>query len=362
MISRPNIVCAAAAAPRHFAPMSTANLPTLERLLRDCAGPARAHRLLAQIFVAPPLLQDHGSIVPRAVLAQAMNMILFADLLERVPAAAQRVDDVVRECGRVHFDHGALRTVAFSAPLALPSGHRAFARILKPLGFEVSGTYPLPRIHMVGRAFTHQDHPQDIAQFFISEIALSAFSPEFQAAAERVVSSSRDPLAEAAALSLARLSHDRALPYDEAQTLLVQLLPCFECQHAAPVLKDYETLLRESPEMAWLATEGNTFNHVTERVQDIEAVAKAQKALGRPMKAAVEVSGSGRVRQTAYFAAAVQREFVADDGSSVKRAVPGSFYEFIERTPLPNAQGPARLDLSFDSSNAQGIFKMTAVA
>lgn len=342
--------------------MSTANPSTLERLLRDSAGPARAQTLLAQIFVTPALLQDHGSSVPRAVLAQAMNMILFADLLERVPVAAQRVDDVMREGGRLHFDHGALRTVAFSAPLALPSGHRAFARILKPLGFDVTGTYPLPRIHMVGRAFTHEDYPQDIAQFFVSELALAGFSPEFQAAAERVVSSSRDPLAAEAVLSLARLSHDRVLPHEEARTLLMQLLPCFERQHAVPALADYETLLRESAEMAWIATEGNTFNHVTERVQDVEAVAEAQKALGRPMKAAVEVSGSGRVRQTAYFAATVKREFVTGDGTMVKRAVPGSFYEFIERASLPSAQGQGRLDLSFDSSNAQGIFKMTAVA
>lgn len=37
--------------------------------------------------------------------------------------------------------------------------------------------------------------------------------------------------------------------------------------------------------------------------------------------------------------------------------VPGSFFEFIERAPLP---GETRLDLAFDTNNAQGIFKMTA--
>ncbi len=340
--------------------MSNPTLSTLENLLRDCVGPVRAGNLLAQIFIAPSLLDDHGTSVPRAVLAQAMNMILFADLLERVPTAAQRVGDVLSEGGRVHFDHGALRTVVCSTPLELPSGHHAFARILEPLGFEVTGTYPLPRIHMVGRAFTHEDHPEDIAQFFVSELSLTDFSFEFRAAAERVISSSRDPLPKEAHLSLARLAHERELPYDQARRLLAQIVPCFERQHAAPKLTDYETLLRESPEMAWIATEGNAFNHVTERVRHIEKVADAQKVLGRPMKAAVEVSGSGRVRQTAYFAASVKRDFVARDGTVMKREVPGSFYEFIERDPLPDSQG--RLDLSFDSGNAQGIFKMTAVA
>lgn len=339
--------------------MSNTQLSTLERLLQACAGPVRAQILLNQIFVAPALLEDYGNTVPRAVLAQAMNMSLFADLLERVPTAAQRVGDVVRESGRLRFDHGALRTVVSSKSLVLPSGYRAFARLLKPLGFEVSATYPLPRIHMMGRSFTHQDYPEDIAQFFVSEISLTDFSSEFQAAAERVIGTSRDPLPAEAQLSLARLSHDRALPFEEARVLLSQLLPCFERQHSVPTVTDYEILLRESAEMAWISTEGNAFNHVTERVQDIEAVAEAQKVLGRPMKKAVEVSGSGRVKQTAYFAATVEREFVAQDGSLVTRSVPGSFYEFIERDRLP---GSTALDLSFDSGNAQGIFKMTAVA
>ena len=45
---------------------------------------------------------------------------------------------------------------------------------------------------------------------------------------------------------------------------------------------------------------------------------------------------------------------------TVEREVPGSFYEFITRLPLPPEEGKCGLDLSFDSSNAQAIFKMTA--
>ncbi|HEY2737329.1 MAG TPA: DUF1338 domain-containing protein, partial [Thermoanaerobaculia bacterium] len=43
------------------------------------------------------------------------------------------------------------------------------------------------------------------------------------------------------------------------------------------------------------------------------------------------------------------------------REVPGSFYEFITRLPMEE-DGKTKLDLSFDSSNAQAIFKMTASA
>ena len=90
-----------------------------------------------------------------------------------------------------------------------------------------------------------------------------------------------------------------------------------------------------------------------------DQVAEEQKSLGRPMKATVEKSQSGRVRQTAFLAARVQRGFRDGEGNQITKEVPGSFYEFITRLPLPAEDGQG-VDLSFDSSNAQAIFKMTA--
>ncbi len=55
----------------------------------------------------------------------------------------------------------------------------------------------------------------------------------------------------------------------------------------------------------------------------------------------------------------VQRTFRTPEGT-IQKEVPGSFYEFITR--LPNPEQNNALDLSFDSSNAQAIFKMTANA
>ena len=132
-------------------------------------------------------------------------------------------------------------------------------------------------------------------------------------------------------------------------------MSCFARQHATPRLADYRTLLAQSAEAAWIATEGNVFNHATDRVGDVDALAAAQRALGRPMKPAVEVSASGRVRQTAFRADPVERIFLDDDGREVRLETPGSFYEFITR----DEEAVGRLDLRFDSSNAQGIFKMT---
>jgi hypothetical protein len=106
--------------------------------------------------------------------------------------------------------------------------------------------------------------------------------------------------------------------------------------------------------MAWIATEGNAFNHATDRVTDLHALATAQRAKRRSIKDAVEVSQSGRVLQTAFKAAQVLREFL-HEGEWVTRHVPGSFYEFIQRERLQCG----RLDLAFDAGNATAIFKMT---
>jgi hypothetical protein len=336
--------------------------PLLERLLTDLLGAPRCGGLFKEISVHAPLRAAVGDRVPRAVLAQALNMALFDGLLARVPAARERVNEVVRGGGRVVFDHGALRTVATPFPNALPGGYAAFARILEPLGYRVSNVYPLARISMTGRSFTHEDHPEEIAQFFVSELHLSGFSAGFQSAAQRVLATSRDPLTPAAQERLAILARERALSQADALTLLRDLVPCFGRQHAPPALADYEELLGESAEMAWIATEGHTFNHVTERVADVEAVAEEQKRRGRPMKDAVEVSRSGRIMQTAYFASPVRRALVEADGRPVAREVPGSFYEFIERARIPAADGKGGLDLGFDSGNAQGIFRMTSAA
>lgn len=330
----------------------------LARLLAEAVGPVRSRHLFAMIAVDPALTTSTDGPVPRAVIAQAMNMALFEDLLARVPDGAAYVADRLADAAPIVFDHGALRTVLGRNTGALPAGQAAFTRILEPLGYRMAGLYPLDRLGMTGRAYAHQDLPEAIAQFFVSELHPERFSPSFQAAVDRVVGNSRDPLDDAAGTRLARLAADGVLPFGDAAALVPALIACFDRQHDVPALADYQVLKAKSAEMAWISTEGNAFNHATDRVADVEAVAAAQKALGRPTKDRVEVSSSGRVRQTALRAAQVERPFRDADGRIVMHTVPGSFYEFISRDPLPEGG----LDLGFDSANAQGIFKMTAAA
>lgn len=329
----------------------------LYRLLASAIGAPAANDTFAQLHVAPALLRPVGSSVARAELAQALNMALFRDVTRRVPAAAAYVADQQRAGKQLCFDHGALRTVAWPSG-ALPPGEAAITRVLRPLGFAFAEPYPLPRLKMTGRAWRHQDHPEDIAQFFVSELHPERFSAEFQAAVTRVLSSSRDPLLPGDMALLEQLARDQALPWGAALSLLPKLIKCFDRQHGLFALADYELLLQESAEMAWIATEGNAFNHATDRVEDLQSLAELQRALGRPIKERIEVSSSGRVRQTAFRAARVQREFLDAASQVVRREVPGSFYEFIQR----GHEEGGKLDLRFDAGNATGIFRMTAGA
>ncbi len=323
-------------------------------LVEGILGRARAEALVASVEVDPSLLRLPSGTVSRAELAQALNLLLFDDLLRRVPAGALYVLDRVRRGEKVFHDHGAVRTVLGETG-ALPPGESALTRVLAPLGYEVGEVYPLDRLGMTGRAWRHRDLPETIAQFFVSELHVDRFSPRFGETAARAFGASRDPLPESTLAALEELATAGALPAETARRILPDLAAAFDRQHPVPALVDYERLLEESAEAAWIATEGNAFNHATDRVADVAALSVEELALGRPIKDRVEVSASGRVLQTAYRAARVERPFVGPDGELVLRSVPGSFFEFITR----HHHEGGRLDLGFDTSNAQAIFKMT---
>ena len=324
-------------------------------LIAPILGSRRAEEVFAAVAVPAALEGPRGPRVSRGQLAMALNLLLFDDLERRVGYARAYVGDQVRAGRKVRFDHGALRTVAAPSG-ALPPGEAAITRLLEPLGYRCAETYPLDRIALTGRAYAHEDLPEEIPQFFLSEFHPERFSPAFQAAVARTLAGSRDPLPDWAGGLLEALRSDGELAHEQARLLLPELAGCFERQHPPPLRTDYRILLGESEEMAWIATEGGAFNHVTDRVPDVEALARTQKALGRPMKDTVERSASGRVLQTAFRAAQVERPFRAPEGHLEVAAVPGSFFEFITRGTLPGGG----LDLTFDTGNAQAIFKMTS--
>lgn len=334
----------------------------LSRLIRAIVGDQAAEDLLGTLQIDRLLLLESAGPVSRGVFAMALNAVLFHDLLSRVPTGAAYVADRRRQRERITFDHGALRTVRFRAgPTgALPPGVDAFSRILEPLGYHVAGTYPLDKLRMTGRGFAHREHPETLPQFFVSELHVDRFSEKFQAAAARVFGSSREPLTTAAHTALAAFAEQGRCEMKLAAPALREIVAAFGRWHDTPSMADYRVLLAESPEAAWIATEGSAFNHATDRVADVAMTACCQRSLGRRMKESIETSAAGSVRQTAFKADPVRRTFRAEDGSETELTVPGSFYEFISRDVVVGADGKRRLDLRFDSGNAQGIFKMTA--
>src|ERR1700733_14969680 len=260
----------------------------LREVLGKIIGTDRTEHLFKLLVIHPEITAAPGPQVSRAVLAQALNMLLFEDLLRRVPTAKTYADYTLGKGRQILHDHGAVRTVALEGMGGLPAGQEAITRILRPLGYALNGVYPLERLKMTGRSHAQADYPEEIAQFFLSELHPERFTPEF-------------------------------LSVDESVALLPVLASVFERQHTEATLADYEILLAESPEMAWISTEGNAFNHATDRVADVDHLAAELKEVGLPMKATVETLQSGRVRQTATLAARVQRKFRAADNTLVEK-------------------------------------------
>lgn len=317
----------------------------------------RAARLQANVRIAPLISEERGSQCSRAVLAQALNLCLLAELNERTPSAQKYFEGLESAGRQLEFDHGALRTVDLRGMGDLPPGESVIGRVLRPLGYECTEIYPLSKLNMTGRAYRHLDYPEDLPQFFVSELHVERFSASFQAAAARVTATSADPLSREDIGQLEVLQVNRYMTLEDAGRLLGKLIGCFQRLHTAPSLSDYELLLQESAEMAWIATEGNVFNHAADRVANVDEAVEQQRLLGRRLKETIEVSRSRRVRQSAFLADPIMRPFVGSNGSIIEREVPGSFFEFIERAQLPENDA---LDLAFDTGNAQGIFKVTA--
>ena len=333
--------------------MKTLHPSRLDQLLESTLG-VRAHRRLRESLAFDPLLERTGlGSLSRAEVAMGLAAVLFEDLCDRVPLAAAYARESAAAGRPVVFDHGAVRCVA--APSGeLPEGRRVIARLLEPLGYVETRRYDLDRLGMTGYSYTHADLPEAIPQFFVSELHPESFSPALRDAVHALVATSVDPLTDEARGALATLSEEGRLEPAAARALLPVLRRCFERQHRNATLEEYELFAAESPEMAWISTEGHAFNHITDRVDDVDRVAQVQRDLGRPVKDRVEISRSGRVVQTALRAAQVERLLWEGD-RYVPRTVAGSFLEFISR----ERDEAGRLDLAFDAANAQGIFKMT---
>jgi len=114
----------------------------LRETLTQIIGTDRTEHLFKLLVIHPEIAADPGPQVSRAVLAQALNMLLFEDLLVRVPTAKTYADYTLSKGRQILHDHGAVRTVALQGMGGLPAGQEAITRILRPLGYALNGVYP----------------------------------------------------------------------------------------------------------------------------------------------------------------------------------------------------------------------------
>ena len=156
-------------------------------------GSAETKQVQQTVAINVAFKEVAGDLVSRELLAQALALVLFQQLLDRVPTGRAYVDDCSSQGQKVVFDHGAVRTVAWPCG-ALPRGEAAISRVLRPLGYAMAAVYPLPRLGMTGRAWRHRDWPEDLPQFFVSEFHPERFSSAVQAVVDRVVCAMLVPL------------------------------------------------------------------------------------------------------------------------------------------------------------------------
>src|SRR3954468_11900718 len=106
----------------------------LTRLLDSVVDPATLERSLKVLHLPRALAGTEEGVASRSLIALALNVALFGDLLERVPTGRAYVNDCLAQGREVVFDHGALRTVALAGMGSLPAGGAAITRVLFAFG------------------------------------------------------------------------------------------------------------------------------------------------------------------------------------------------------------------------------------
>lgn len=231
---------------------------------------------------------------------------------------------------RVQNDHIAFRT--FNLPEV---GIEAIAQPFLRLGYQdASGKgYEFPAKKLFAR---HFEHPSgNLPKIFISELKVEACSDELQSLIRQWV---------------------RQVPGKAAGTAEFLISGrLWECMS----FKIYQEILKESEYAAWMGAFGFRVNHFTvffntlSTFKDFCALNEFIKTLGFPLNAAGgEIKGSPKVylEQSSTLAFPVRVDFA--DGPQI---IPGCYYEFARRYPMPNG----KLFQGFLPDSADKIFEST---
>jgi hypothetical protein len=241
---------------------------------------------------------------------------------------AKNIFDFFQSQGEVVLnDHIALRT--FNLPEV---GLKAQAAVFEKYGYVAKGEYHFPDKKLFALHFEHPDTA--LPKIFISELLLekmSNFVRETLVACAKHVS-----LAQTQSDDFSMMGRPWPMSYST-----------------------YQALAKESEYASWVAAFGFRPNHFTVNVnalkkfQDLGQLNSTLEAQGHKLNASGGViKGSPEVclEQSSTMAADIPVQF--SDGL---HAIPGCYYEFAKRYPLPSGQ----LYQGFVASSADKIFEST---
>lgn len=300
------------------------------RLVAGCLGATAASRLLATLEI-DARIDRATAYVTRSEMAMSLSIVLFDGVLNRVPSAARYCRQAMAEDRLICLDHGALGTASFADRCAdeHPEASAAFSRLFEPLGYLRAETRFVPDRGVTAHLWRHAEFPDTLPQFVVNELNVQCFSPAFQHAAGRVFGVNRAPLRPLVEEALASLQKRGEVVFSVAAAALPLLNDLFGRHHGPSTLDDFLALSAESPEAAWLATDGNALKHLAARVDEVTLSSWLQHD-DPAMHGCVRVLSGGRVRQAGLSAARVERRFLGCD-KLIKLTTDGSFFELVSR-------------------------------
>lgn len=275
--------------------------PNLAALLRRALDAAQVQQLARHLTTPPVLRIWEDGVVSRAEFAQALSLVLFHNVHTRL--AREQWWDFRNAAVRFAPHTIEVPVVQWNSGL-LPQGELALSRILEPLGYQVEDHSIRNGQSVVRKRYRHVDAPDHVTQIQICEIHPLAFGNEFALAVDRIVSRGTDPMSADARELLSLLERNRRLPMEQAKALMDMLVCVFGRHHAAPVYEDYKAVAVDSPDMAWLATEG------------LAPISATVRVVGIP-------GNLGHDEMLLGGSTSLPREFVCSSGVRIRRAVPG---------------------------------------
>ena len=257
----------------------------------------------------------------------ALFQQLWSDYIQRLCPSAEKVHALLQEDEALINDHIALRTFSLA-----PLGIQVLAEPFLQLGYQERGDYLFESKKLTARHYEHPDPSQP--KVFISQLEVGLCSQELQSIVRGM----------AEQIDTSRLTGFEFLSGGRLWVIRYQ---------------DYLTLSEESEYAAWLAAHGFGANHFTvsvnqlNRFDTVKGVNDHLRQAGFAInESGGEVKGSPDVllEQSSTMADSVPVSF--SDGVQV---IPGGFYEFAKRYPLPDG----KLYQGFVAASADKIFEST---